>query len=286
MDKICSFLNQSVSPYHAVKQVKEALKVAGFQSLEEETLWQLEPGKNYYVTRNESSLLAFSMPKEKPLYYHLCASHSDFPTFRIKKAKKKDAFYAKAEIEGYGGMIHTSWLDRPLGLAGRVIKKTKEGIFSVLIAPDKNVFVIPNLSIHFNREINQGYKHNVHVDLQPLYGGSEAELMTLLRKEAGCKGDEEIVDMDLILTVRQPAVTAGVKDEFLLTPRFDDLGCVYTTLQGFLRAQDKLPQEALSIFCLFDNEEVGSGTRQGADSTFLEDILQRIAEGLQADHSI
>lgn len=104
-------------------------------------------GKNYYVTRNESSLLAFSMPKEKPLYYHLCASHSDFPTFRIKKVKKKDAFYAKAEIEGYGGMIHTSWFDRPLGLAGRVIKKTKEGIFSVLIAPDKNVFVIPNLSI-------------------------------------------------------------------------------------------------------------------------------------------
>ena len=189
--------------FHAVKQVKEALKVAGFQSLEEENLWQLEPGKNYYVTRNESSLLAFSMPKEKPLYYHLCASHSDFPTFRIKKAKKKDAFYAKAEIEGYGGMIHTSWFDRPLGLAGRVMKKTKEGISSVLIAPDKNVFVIPNLSIHFNREINQGYKHNVHVDLQPLYGGSEAELMTLLREEAGCKGDEEIVDMDLILTVRQ-----------------------------------------------------------------------------------
>ena len=280
MDKICSFLNQSVSPYHAVKQVKEALKVAGFQSLEEENLWQLEPGKSYYVTRNESSLLAFSMPKEKPLYYHLCASHSDFPTFRIKKAKKKDAFYAKAEIEGYGGMIHTSWFDRPLGLAGRVIKKTKEGIFSVLIAPDKNVFVIPNLSIHFNREINQGYKHNVHVDLQPLYGGCEAELMTLLREEAGCKGDEEIVDMDLILTVRQPAVAAGVKDEFLLTPRFDDLGCVYTTLQGFLRAQDKLPKEALSVFCLFDNEEVGSGTRQGAASTFLRDTLLRINLGL------
>lgn len=216
------------------------------------------------------------MPKEKPLYYHLCASHSDFPTFRIKKVKKKDAFYAKAEIEGYGGMIHTSWFDRPLGLAGRVIKKTKEGIFSVLIAPDKNVFVIPNLSIHFNREINQGYKHNVHVDLQPLYGGSEAELMTLLREEAGCKGDEEIVDMDLILTVRQPAVAAGVKDEFLLTPRFDDLGCVYTTLQGFLRAQDKLPKEALSVFCLFDNEEVGSGSRQGALSNFLPDVLERI----------
>ena len=173
-------------------------------------------------------------------------------------------------------MIHTSWFDRPLGLAGRVMKKTKEGISSVLIAPDKNVFVIPNLSIHFNREINQGYKHNVHVDLQPLYGGSEAELMTLLREEAGCKGDEEIVDMDLILTVRQPAVAAGVKDEFLLTPRFDDLGCVYTTLQGFLRAQDKLPKEALSVFCLFDNEEVGSGSRQGALSNFLPDVLERI----------
>lgn len=199
-----------------------------------------------------------------------------FLRFGLRKLRKKDAFYAKAEIEGYGGMIHTSWFDRPLGLAGRVMKKTKEGISSVLIAPDKNVFVIPNLSIHFNREINQGYKHNVHVDLQPLYGGCEAELMTLLREEAGCKGDEEIVDMDLILTVRQPAVAAGVKDEFLLTPRFDDLGCVYTTLQGFLRAQDKLPKEALSVFCLFDNEEVGSGSRQGALSNFLPDVLERI----------
>lgn len=277
MEKLCSFLNQSVSPYHTVWQVKKALCESGFEELSEENIWQLKPDKKYFVTRNESSILAFSMPKEKPAYYHLCASHSDFPTFRIKKSKKKDTFYAKAEVEGYGGMIHSGWLDRPLGVAGRVFVKTQEGIKSVLIAPDKSVFVIPNLSIHFNREINQGYSYNVHVDLQPLYGGNKADLAAFIRKEAGCVDEDAIVDMDLLLTVRQKAEIIGVNDEFLLTPRFDDLGCVYTTLQGFLRAQDKKPKDCLSLYCVFDNEEVGSGSRQGALSNFLPEVIERIA---------
>ena len=280
MDKICSFLNQSVSPYHAVKQVKEALKVAGFQSLEEENLWQLEPGKNYYVTRNESSLLAFSMPKEKPLYYHLCASHSDFPTFRIKKAKKKDAFYAKAEIEGYGGMIHTSWFDRPLGLAGRVIKKTKEGIFSVLIAPDKNVFVIPNLSIHFNREINNGFAYNPQTDMAPLMGLDQELSIKKLCAEAAGVAEEEILGSDLYVYNRDKGRIMGADDSLIGSPRLDDLQCAYATLHGFLASK---PEEFISVYALFDNEEVGSGTKQGADSTFLEEFLEIVLENVYPD---
>ena len=280
MDKICSFLNQSVSPYHAVKQVKEALKVAGFQSLEEENLWQLEPGKSYYVTRNESSLLAFSMPKEKPLYYHLCASHSDFPTFRIKKAKKKDAFYAKAEIEGYGGMIHTSWFDRPLGLAGRVIKKTKEGIFSVLIAPDKNVFVIPNLSIHFNREINNGFAYNPQTDMAPLMGLDQELSIKKLCAEAVDVAEEEILGSDLYVYNRDKGRIMGADDSLIGSPRLDDLQCAYATLRGFLASK---PEESISVYALFDNEEVGSGTKQGADSTFLEEFLEIVLENVYPD---
>ena len=280
MDKICSFLNQSVSPYHAVKQVKEALKVAGFQSLEEENLWQLEPGKSYYVTRNESSLLAFSMPKEKPLYYHLCASHSDFPTFRIKKAKKKDAFYAKAEIEGYGGMIHTSWFDRPLGLAGRVIKKTKEGIFSVLIAPDKNVFVIPNLSIHFNREINNGFGYNPQTDMAPLMGLDQELSIKKLCAEAADVAEEEILGSDLYVYNRDKGRIMGADDSLIGSPRLDDLQCAYATLRGFLASK---PEEFISVYALFDNEEVGSGTKQGADSTFLEEFLEIVLENVYPD---
>ena len=280
MDKICSFLNQSVSPYHAVKQVKEALKEAGFQSLEEENLWQLEPGKNYYVTRNESSLLAFSMPKEKPLYYHLCASHSDFPTFRIKKVKKKDAFYAKAEIEGYGGMIHTSWFDRPLGLAGRVIKKTKEGIFSVLIAPDKNVFVIPNLSIHFNREINNGFAYNPQTDMAPLMGLDQELSIKKLCAEAVDVAEEEILGSDLYVYNRDKGRIMGADDSLIGSPRLDDLQCAYATLRGFLASK---PEESISVYALFDNEEVGSGTKQGADSTFLEEFLEIVLENVYPD---
>ena len=278
IDTLCRLLDAGVTQFHVVKECEAMLQDHGYMELDMGERWELTAGGRYYVKPYSSMMVAFAAG-EMPEYgrLNIGLAHTDFPMLKIKTQPDMNrSGYQTLNVEPYGGLIKETWFDRPLGLAGRVIKKTKEGIFSVLIAPDKNVFVIPNLSIHFNREINQGYKHNVHVDLQPLYGGSEAELMTLLREEAGCKGDEEIVDMDLILTVRQPAVAAGVKDEFLLTPRFDDLGCVYTTLQGFLRAQDKLPKEALSVFCLFDNEEVGSGSRQGALSNFLPYVLERI----------
>ena len=278
IDTLCRLLDAGVTQFHVVKECEAMLQDHGYMELDMGERWELTAGGRYYVKPYSSMMVAFAAG-EMPEYgrLNIGLAHTDFPMLKIKTQPDMNrSGYQTLNVEPYGGLIKETWFDRPLGLAGRVIKKTKEGIFSVLIAPDKNVFVIPNLSIHFNREINQGYKHNVHVDLQPLYGGCEAELMTFLREEAGCKGDEEIVDMDLILTVRQPAVAAGVKDEFLLTPRFDDLGCVYTTLQGFLRAQDKLPKEALSVFCLFDNEEVGSGSRQGALSNFLPDVLERI----------
>ena len=278
-EAMLQFIEESPTAFHAAANVEALLLENGFEKLENLAEGALVPGGSYYTMQNGSAVLAVKIPENPAKGFRIAASHSDSPCFKIKEVPemKVENTYVKLNVEKYGGMILSPWLDRPLSVAGRVFVAGKDGKPEVkLVNLKKDLLIIPNVAIHFNREINQGYKHNVHVDLQPLYGGSEAELMTLLREEAGCKGDEEIVDMDLILTVRQPAVAAGVKDEFLLTPRFDDLGCVYTTLQGFLRAQDKLPKEALSVFCLFDNEEVGSGSRQGALSNFLPDVLERI----------
>lgn len=280
MQDLFTFIDQSVSPYHSVQEAVCRLEKAGFIRREESDEWQIEPGGKYYVTRNQSSIIAFAVPAQKPQYYHLTASHSDSPTFRIKKSRMEGKDYARAEVEGYGGMIHSSWLDRPLGFAGRVMVRTPEGITAKLVAADKDIFVIPNLAIHFNREINKGYAYNPQVDLQPLYGGGDAELKDLIASGADVSSAEEVLDMDLVLTVRQKAGYLGVRNEFYTAPRIDDLACAYTTLAGFLAALDETEQntEKVSLWCMFDNEEVGSGTRQGAMGSFLPEVMARLEQ--------
>lgn len=296
MDQLFEFMDASVSPFHAVKEATERLEKAGFVPLSEMEHWKLQPGKCYYVTRNESSVIAFQMPKNKPAYYHLTASHSDSPTYRIKKNKMDGKSYARAEVEGYGGMIHSSWMDRPLGLAGRIVVRTAEGIRTQLFAPDKDVFVIPNLSVHMNRDINSGYKYNPQVDLQPLYGGEEADLESFIAKEA-CGGKStgkgaavNVLDMDLVLTVRQNGTKIGIEEEYFMSPRIDDLACAYTTLMGFLSACQAANVDAdkIKLWCMFDNEEVGSSTRQGAMGAFLPEVLTRLEEfySMTAEESV
>ena len=280
MENLFRYLNRSVSPFHAVFEASEELNRYGFKQIEETSLWKLSPGGKYYVTRNQSSIVAFELPGERPEYYHMAASHSDSPSFRIKKFRAEGKNYAKAEVEGYGGMIMSSWFDRPLSFAGRAVVRTSEGIVSRLVAAERNLFVIPNLSIHFNREINKGYNYNPQIDLQPVYGGEEGDLEKVVAGEAACLPND-MLDTDLILCVRQPADYVGVNQEFYMAPRIDDLACAYTTLCGFLEA--KKPQKAVSIWCMFDNEEVGSGTRQGALGNFLPEILSRIEASYKAN---
>lgn len=280
MEELFRYMNRSVSPFHAVFEASEELNRHGFTRLEETGLWKLStdgkklsPRGKFYLTRNQSSIIAFELPEDRPEYYHMTASHSDSPSFRIKKFKAESKSYAKAEVEGYGGMIMSSWLDRPLSFAGRAVVRTPEGIVSRLVAAERNLFVIPNLAIHFNREINKGYSYNPQIDLQPVYGGEDGDLVKVVAGEASCL-PEDLLDTDLNLYVRQPAEYAGINQEFYMAPRIDDLACAYTTLRGFLEAEK--PRKAVSIWCMFDNEEVGSGTRQGALSSFLPEILSRI----------
>lgn len=276
------FLNKSVSPFHAVREAAMRLEERGFQKIEESEQWHIHKGGRYYVTRNESSILAFDVPEGKPNFYHITASHSDSPTFRIKKNKVEGIYYAKAEIEGYGGMIYSSWLDRPLTFAGRVVVKTPEGFTTRLVTADKDVFVIPNVSIHFNREINKGYSYNPQIDLQPLYGSGDCDLSEQITELLGDNEDVDVRDMDIVLAVRQKASVLGTKDEYYISPRIDDLGCAYTTLVGYMNSVDSASDngsngyEGIRMWSMFDNEEVGSGTRQGAMGDFLPSVMSRI----------
>ncbi len=284
MRQFFEFLDAALSPFHAVREAAQRMEQEGFHPLSEMAEWNLQSGERYYVTRNESSIIAFRMPEEKPEFYHLTAAHSDSPTYRIKKTKMEGKYYARAETEGYGGMIHASWLDRPLGMAGRVTVRTAEGVRTQLVSPDRDMFVIPNLSVHMNREINKGYAYNPQIDMQPVYGSEEKDIHALIAEESNVS-PADILDMDVVLTVRQKACQVGVDKEFYMAHGIDDLGCAYASLNGFLsacrRQTDKQNSgRKINFWCMFDNEEVGSGTRQGAMGSFLPDVVSRIERAL------
>ncbi|MCI8624294.1 MAG: M18 family aminopeptidase [Provencibacterium sp.] len=280
ISELLQFIERSPSPFHAVDNVCRRLRAQGFQPLPEAELWKLEPGGCYYVTRNLSSCIAFRLPEEgKPRSFLLTASHSDSPTFKLKENYElASPAYTRLNVERYGGMLYAPWFDRPLSVAGRLLVRRGNKLETRLVALDKDVAVIPNVAIHMNRKLNDGYSFAPQQDLIPLLGGPEAKGM-LKRLLAGAADaePEAIAGSDLTLYLREPGRVAGLQDEFVLAPRLDDLECAFGTLEGFLQAGSF---DACPVYCLFDNEEVGSATRQGADSSFLSDVLTRLAEAL------
>lgn len=278
------FINKSPSPFHAARGIKAAFVYDHAIELREEDDWEISPGNKYVVTRNGSAVIAFSVPKEMPKDFRIIAAHCDSPTFRIKEnAEIEDGPYVRLNVEGYGGMIMSTWLDRPLGVAGRVIVRENGHLVPKLISTSKPVLVIPSLAIHMNREVNQGYKWNVQKDLLPLYGmaGGKLSFMDVIAAEAKCK-KEDILGHDLSLVSLVPGTIWGAEDSFISSPRLDDLQCAFAAFRGYTMGTK---QSHLSVFALFDNEEVGSGTRQGAGSTFLADTLLRLAEALGISHA-
>lgn len=281
--ELIDFIAAAPTSFHAVAQAAEMLKAEGFIPLAESDRWKLVPGGRYYVTRNCSTIAAFTVPLEGWGPAKITASHGDAPGYKIKENGElliRDQ-YTVLNTEGYGGMICSSWLDRPLSIAGRVLVRTEQGIEAKLFAIDRDLLLIPSVAIHMNREVNCGYKYNAQVDMLPLYGSAAAKgsLMQQVAEAAGTT-PEQIVTSDLLLYNRMLGTVLGADDEFIAAPRMDDLGCVYGTLKGFLQAR----HEGLCLWCMFDNEEVGSTTKQGACSTFLADLLRRVCTGLGGDH--
>ena len=272
------FLNDCPSVYHAVDVLRQSLDHNGYACLEESQAWELRPGGKYYLTRGGSALVAFRIPEKPPLGFMISASHSDRPTFKLKENGELTGKYTRLSTEKYGGMLIAPWMDRPLSVAGRVLVETQSGIVSRLVNIDRDLLLIPNLAIHMNRSANENQSWNPAVDTLPLVGSEEAKgkLWALIEEAAGGK----ILGHDLYLYVRQPATTWGVEGNYISAAGLDDLMCAWCCTRGFMAAQEDLSVPVLSVF---DSEEVGSSSVQGAASTLLEDVLERIAKGMQMD---
>lgn len=281
-NQIIDFIGESPSCFHVIENMKTVLHKEGFQELKESASWNIKKTGKYYVTRNGSSLLAFQVGETSEAYgYQIVASHSDSPTFKLKEHAEihvKDV-YTKLNVEGYGGMIMSSWLDRPLSLAGRVMANEANGINVRLVNIDRDLLMIPNLAIHMNRDINNGYNFNAQIDMLPLLSDRQEKdsfIKTLVASQLKI-APEQILGMDLYVYNRMKPSIWGANQEFVSSPKLDDLQCAFTTLKGFLAAT---PTKSVNVYACFDNEEVGSQTKQGADSTFLHDTLQRIHQSL------
>ena len=279
-DDLVEFLQESVTPFHAAATAESWLRAAGFTRLEEADYWNLEPGKGYYTTRNGSSVVAWRVPDHAIGGWRIVASHSDSPTWKIKTDIVENDGCRRLSVEGYGGMIMSTWLDRPLTVGGRVIVKTEDGIECRLVCIDRDLLVIPSLAIHFQRDINKGHTFNPQVDMQPLWGPAGSRTLTDLVAEELGVDTADILDSDLQLVTRQAPTQIGPDGEFFMAPRIDDLECAATTLLGFLDAAAETDSACAPVWAMLDNEEVGSSSRMGAESSYLRDVLDRIVDAI------
>ena len=283
VQKLFRFLDESPTCYHAAANAKAALTAAGAVELRESEQWKLEKGTLYIVERGDSALVAFRVP-EGPLHgFLMAASHSDSPTFKVRETAEAASAgnTLRLSVEPYGGGVWRGWLDRPLSVAGRVMIRQGDRLVSRLVNIDRDLLVIPGVAIHMDRSVNKGAELNPAVDLLPLLGcGKEPGTFRKLIAEAAGVREEHLLSTELFLYPRTKAVQTGLNGEFIVSPRLDDLQCVFGCLEGFLAAK---AGESVPVLTVFNNEEVGSNTRQGADSTFLTDVLERIAHGCGLD---
>ena len=267
--ELMAFIKKSPTAFHVVNNFSKMLESAGFVKLNEMDRWEIKPNGKYYVTRNDSSIIAFCMPENEDFYnFQIAAAHSDSPAFKIKENPEmiEDSNYVTLNVEKYGGMLMAPWLDRPLSVAGRVIIKDRNTLKPVLINVDRDLCVIPNLAIHMNRDANNGIKYNPQKDMIPLFGEiySKDKFKEIIAKEAGTDA-ETIISTDLFVYNRESGTIWGADNEFISAPRLDDVMCAYSCINALIKSKET-NKESVNVCAVFDNEEVGSTTKQGADS--------------------
>ena len=273
--QLFDFIQCSPTASHTAATVRAMLVQAGFTQLLESQPWDLQPGGRYYTTRGMSSLIAFQVPKADFHGFSVIAPHGDSPCFKVKESPelRVDGQYTKLNTEVYGGMQLALWTDRPLSVAGRLAVRTENGVKGVLCDIRRDLLLIPGVAIHMNRGVNEGVKLDPQKDTLPLLGGSQADLKKLVAENAGV-APEDILSWDLYLYSRAQGTVFGAEKEFIAAPRLDDLECVFAAAKAFLAGENR---ENVTVLSLFDNEETGSLTRQGADSPFLSEVLERIS---------
>ena len=271
IENLLKFIDNSPSAYHTVESVRNQLVSAGFTQITPADSSAYTDGGKHFVIIGGSSIIAF---EGKGAGFMITASHSDSPSFRVKNGYELHSTYNRLSVEKYGGMIHYTWLDRPLSIAGRVVVSTDNGIEERLVNLDKDSMIIPSVAIHLNRGVNDGAKHNPAVDLIPLLGRNNSSVESALAEKLSVN-PSDIISHDLFVYNREQGRVCGISDELIVSPRLDDLQCVHASLRGFLEAPAN--QNAVKVLAVFDNEEVGSETKQGAASSALYDTLKRIA---------
>lgn len=284
--RLLSFLDASPVNFLAVKNISKELEKNGFRRMNpQEPLGKIEAGEKFFVTKNDSSIYAFQIGK-KPLAdagFHMICAHCDSPTFRIKPNAEMlcEGGIVKLNTEVYGGPIMSTWFDRPLTLAGRVIVKGENPMNpqTLLLHVKRPLLQISNLAIHFNRQVNDGVKLSKQKDVLPILGiiNDELEkgnlLMNVITDELNIQ-KEDVLDFDLYLADATPACTFGVHDEFISSGRLDDLSMCWAGVEAMIASD---ANDTTQVLAIFDNEETGSQTKQGAGSPFLSYMLQRIA---------
>lgn len=288
--RLLSFLDASPVNFLAVKNLTDELQQHGYRRIDTtESLGTVKAGDKFFVTKNDSSIYAFQIGR-KPLAetgFHMICAHCDSPTFRIKPHAEIDCEggIVKLNTEVYGGPIMSTWFDRPLTLAGRVIVKSKDVMTptTLLLHVKRPLLQISNLAIHFNRQVNDGVKLSRQKDVLPILGiiNDELEkgnlLMNIILEELNKQqtvAREDILDFDLYLADATPACTFGAHNELISSGRLDDLSMCFAGLEALLASQ---PTDTTQVLAIFDNEETGSQTKQGAGSPFLSYMLKRIA---------
>ncbi|MGL6131042.1 MAG: M18 family aminopeptidase [Fusobacteriaceae bacterium] len=282
-----SFTEKSKSVFHSVLEIEKVLLENKFSELKLQDKWEIKLGGKYFFKRNDSTLIAFTLPENmKNLFFKLSCNHTDTPGFKIKPMPEtiSEGSYVRFNTEVYGGPILNTWLDRPLSLAGRVLKKG-ESVFepiTQLVDIDRNLMVIPNIAIHQNREVNDGVKLSKQFDMLPVVSllndsfTKENYLMNLIVKECGVE-KEEILDMELFLYDRNPGGVFGAENNLILTSKIDNLASAFAGVNGLIESNSV---DGINVLACFDNEEVGSRSKQGADSNLLLNSLKRVANSL------
>ena len=277
--RLCAFIQASPTAFHAVANAVKALEAAGFEELSEKERFSVKPGKSYFVRRNGTALIAFRVP-EAFQGFHIVSAHTDSPCLKIKHEPEltSSGFYTTLNVEGYGGLLMNPWFDRPLSIAGRVYLDSGE---EMLVNLDRDLLLIPSLAIHMDRGVNDGRKLSKQKDVSPLFteGTEKGSFSAFLAGELGVSKDS-LLEYDLFVYSRTAPAVWGRNNEFFSSPRIDDLGCAYSALQALLETSGK---DYLPFLALFDNEEVGSGTKQGALSDFLRSALKRLCFSLGKD---
>ena len=278
------FIGECPSMFHTAQALRARLDAAGFAYLPEAQEWRIAPGGRYYTVRNNSSVIAFKVPEgmtADALRFQLAAAHSDSPALKLKNTSELEGpeGYLRLSVEVYGGAIDYTWFDRPLSIAGRVMVRSGNRVESRLVDLSRDVALIPSLAIHLDRSVNEKFAPNRQTDLAALLSAGELARGAVDELVAECAGiaPDQILARDLFLYNRQAPRVWGAADEFVSAPKLDDLACAYAALSAFLAAENPA---SVTVFACFDNEEVGSNTKQGAMSTFLRDALARLCGAL------